>query len=85
MHPISWNVYSAHYENIELLLEAGGDVNADFDSMDGRGPITPLDLVKQLQIVEEGDQRFIKLESLLEKYGAKRYEEIQQSSGSHDL
>ena len=43
------------------------------------------DLVKQLQIVEEGDQRFIKLERLLEKYGAKRYEEIQQSSGSHDL
>jgi hypothetical protein len=81
MHPISWNTYGGHYENIKLLLAAGADVNADFDSMDGRGPITALDLVIQLKKVEEGDDRFVQLESLLHKYDALTYKEIQNGAG----
>lgn len=36
MTPLSWNVYGNHIENAQLLLEAGADVNLDFDYvMDG--------------------------------------------------
>jgi ankyrin repeat protein len=31
MTPLSWNVYGNHIENVQLLLQAGADVNLDFD------------------------------------------------------
>jgi ankyrin repeat protein len=33
MTPLSWNVYGNHVENVRLLLQAGADVNLDFDSV----------------------------------------------------
>ena len=79
MHPLSWNVYGGHYDNIELLLKAGADPNLDFDSM-GQPPtsVTSLDVVLQLQDVEKGDDRFTRLETLLRQYGGKTTEELFQ-------
>lgn len=36
MTPLSWNVYGNHIENVQLLLQAGANVNLDFDyTVDG--------------------------------------------------
>jgi hypothetical protein len=77
MHPLSWNVYGGHLENIRLLLEAGANVNMDFDSMGPDGaPTTVLDVLLQLQSNEQGDERFIQMEPLLRQHGAKTIEEL---------
>jgi hypothetical protein len=77
MHPLSWNVYGGHFENIDLLLNYGADVNLDFDGMTAsQAPVTALDVVLQLVQNEEGDERFVKLEALLRKHGGKTTEEL---------
>ena len=84
MHPLSWNVYGGHLENVRLLLENGADVNADFDSMgkkEERQPVTITDIALQLANVE-GDERFGKMVSLLKRYGGKTMREIQESEES---
>ena len=79
MHPLSWNVYAGHLENIQLLLEHGADVNMDFDSMtQPPTPVTVLDVLYDLQKAEQGDQRFVEMEALLKKNGAKTMKELQQ-------
>lgn len=79
MHPLSWNVYAGHLENIRLLLEHGADVNLDFDSMgQPPNPVTVLDVLYELQKAEQGDQRFTEMETLLKKNGAKTLTELQQ-------
>ena len=47
MHPLSWNIYGGHLENVRLLLENGADVNADFDSMDKNLPVTITDVARK--------------------------------------
>lgn len=81
MHPLSWNVYGGHLENVRLLLENGADVNADFDSMDKKQPVTITDIALQLANVE-GNEKFEKMVSLLKNYGGKTMREIQESSES---
>jgi hypothetical protein len=82
MHPLSWNVYGGHLENIKLLLEHGADVNLDFDSMGQTPkPVTVLDMLYDLQQAEEGDQRFMDMEALLKNHGAKTMKELRQESG----
>jgi hypothetical protein len=78
MHPLSWNVYGGHLENIRLLLQHGADVDLDFDSMVGSPPqpVTSFDVLLQLQQAEKGDERFLKIEELLKKYGARTMEEV---------
>jgi hypothetical protein len=72
MHPLSWNVYGGHLDNIQLLLEAGADVNLDFDSMKGDGMVvTSLDVLLELLKNERGDERFVAIERVLQTYGAK--------------
>ena len=80
MHPLSWNVYGGHLENIELLLKYGANVNLDFDGMGGTGAVTALDVTLQLQQNEQGDDRFTKMETLLRKFGAKTMEELKQTN-----
>ena len=47
MTPLSWNVYGNHIDNVRLLLQAGADVNLDFDYIiDGTlQKVTVLDLL----------------------------------------
>ena len=79
MHPLSWNVYGGHLENIKLLLEHGADVNLDFDSMgQPPSPVTVLDVLYELQKAEQGDQRFVDMEAVLKKHGAKTMKELHQ-------
>ena len=80
MHPLSWNVYGGHADNVELLLKYGATVNADFDSMDkSQGPVTAMDITLQLKSSgEDGeDERFVQIESILRKYGGKTIHEVQ--------
>jgi hypothetical protein len=70
MHPLSWNIYGGHHANIELLLTHGADVNLDFDAMGAaESSVTAMDVVLQLRVNEEGDDRFVKLEGLLREHG----------------
>ena len=81
MHPLSWNVYAGHIENIKLLLEYDADVNLDFDSMgQPPKPVTALDVLYDLQKAEKGDERFVHLEALLKKNGAKTMQELKQET-----
>ena len=82
MHPLSWNVYGGHTENVELLLKHGANVNADFDSMNNQGSVTAMDIALQLKTNEDGDERFVQMESILRKYGGKTIKEIQGESDS---
>mmetsp|Transcript_9468 Transcript_9468/g.15744 ORF Transcript_9468/g.15744 Transcript_9468/m.15744 type:complete len:187 (-) Transcript_9468:101-661(-) len=85
MHPLSWNVYGGHYENIEVLVGAGkADVNLDYDDSKGNA-ITSLDTVLQIlasddgKIGDEADpyfEKFYKIKELLLKNGAKQYKDL---------
>lgn len=66
-------------DNIQLLLEHRASVNADFDSMDNRGPVTSLDVAMQLVANEEGDERFQRIESLLRQHGGKTMKELNEA------
>jgi ankyrin repeat protein len=79
MHPLSWNVYGGHVDNIRLLLDYGASPNLDFDSMVDKQPTTVLDVVIQLTKNEQGDERFINIEQLLRQRGAKTINEIPQN------
>jgi ankyrin repeat protein len=81
MHPLSWNVYGGHIDNIRLLLEYGANVNLDFDSMKPTDytPTTVLDVVIELTKNEQGDERFVIIEKLLRAHGAKTITELQNN------
>ena len=81
MHPLSWNIYGNHHDNAKLLLEAGADVNADFDLLlNGEMEVvTVLDIVQRM---EEASGSFDKIEALLLKHGAKTMAEIKAGTGS---
>lgn len=86
MHPLSWNVYGGHLANIELLLEAGADINLDFDSMKAENtPVTALDVLLELLKNENGDERFVKMEKIFRKNGAKTMEEVLKSKEEGEL
>ena len=79
MHPLSWNVYGGHLMNIKLLLDHGADVNLDFDSMKGDGmAVTSLDVLLELVQNEKGDDRFVKIEGVFQKYGAKTMNQLRK-------
>jgi len=83
MHPLSWNVYGGHLVNIQLLLENGADINLDFDSMDSKSDtpiVTSLDVLLELIQNESGDERFLEIEKVFTKYGAKTMEQIKNES-----
>lgn len=83
MHPLSWNVYGGHVDNIRLLLEHGANANLDFDSMgQPPKPVTALDVLLELQKAEQGDERFLKMEELLKTYGAKTMQELNAEKGA---
>jgi ankyrin repeat protein len=79
MHPLSWNVYGGHVDNVQVLLENGASTNLDFDSMDNRGPVTSLDVAVQLVENEERDERFEKIVSLLRQHGGKTMKELKEA------
>lgn len=86
MHPLSWNVYGGHLANIEILLEAGADINLDFDSMKADDkPVTALDVLLELLKNEPGDDRFVKMEKLFRENGAKTMEEVLKSKAEGEL
>lgn len=81
MHPLSWNVYGGHFENVKLLLENGAEVNADVDSGDG-SIITVLDA--NLKFLDPSGEptpytvRSEKIQKLLLKHGAKTFADLQK-------
>ena len=85
MHPLSWNVYGNHYDNAKLLLEAGADVNADFDLVLGGEEnlevVTVLDIVQRM---EENSGSFEKIEALLLEHGAKTMADLKAEKAKKD-
>ena len=87
MHPLSWNTFYGRYDIVELLLEHGADVEADFDlggSVDERTgeleKVTVLDVVEKIlstEVDEEQKMRFVKTRNVLMKYGAVRYATVE--------
>merc|ERR1719356_148986 len=69
MHPLSWSTYYGRHEIVELLIQHGADVNADFDSGqkekdESPSKTTVLDVVESILIGLDDDEkekeRFIK-------------------------
>jgi ankyrin repeat protein len=85
MHPLSWNIYGGHVDNVKMLLEHGANVNLDIDSMNNIGKVTVLDIVQLLIVNEDGDDRFRKLEAVLQTYDAKTFAELENSSDGEEL
>mmetsp|Transcript_11730 Transcript_11730/g.16816 ORF Transcript_11730/g.16816 Transcript_11730/m.16816 type:complete len:92 (-) Transcript_11730:51-326(-) len=88
MHPLSWNTFYGRYDIIELLLEHGADVEADFDLggsvVDERTgqleKVTVLDVVEKIlstEVDEEQRMRFVKTRNVLMRYGAVRYATVE--------
>lgn len=87
MTPLSWNVFGGHVENARVLLEAGADVNMDFDRMtkEGKEAVTVLDILYSYintmvgeEDMEENPHHKIHFEmrNLVLQYGAKRYNDL---------
>lgn len=57
MHPLSWHVYAGNHDVVELLLDAGGSINDDFDLYPPGAPVqtivTALDIAEKLSGVED--------------------------------
>mmetsp|Transcript_19182 Transcript_19182/g.54456 ORF Transcript_19182/g.54456 Transcript_19182/m.54456 type:complete len:214 (+) Transcript_19182:130-771(+) len=86
MHPLSWNVYGGHIDNIRLLLKHGADANLDFDAMGNNGKVTAMDIALQLVQNEQNDERFVDIVALLKEYDAKTFDELESArSGSAEL
>mmetsp|Transcript_25866 Transcript_25866/g.42702 ORF Transcript_25866/g.42702 Transcript_25866/m.42702 type:complete len:216 (+) Transcript_25866:182-829(+) len=88
MHPLSWNTFYGRYEILELLLEYGADVEADFDlggsvkdeKTGELEKVTVLDVVEKIlssEVDEEQRMRFAKTRNVLMKYGAVRYAAVE--------
>lgn len=93
MTPLSWNVYGKHLPNIKLLLEAGADVNLDFDYIDNgkKVVVTVLDLLYIVESFPDGDAKsdetdnhmdrtHFEVRDMLLQYGAKRYQDTLTNS-----
>eukprot|EP00978_Attheya_sp_CCMP212_P041209 scaffold233258_cov55-Attheya_sp.AAC.2 len=84
MHPLSWNVYGGHYKSAILLLDAGADIDADFDkSMEEDIKLTVLDVAEEIasQQTDQTEQNsFVQTSKLLKARGAKKYSELQYGS-----
>mmetsp|Transcript_19979 Transcript_19979/g.20295 ORF Transcript_19979/g.20295 Transcript_19979/m.20295 type:complete len:82 (-) Transcript_19979:405-650(-) len=78
MHPLSWNVYGGHFENVVLLLEAGAEINADFDYIVGadaeKKKVTVLDIAEQ--VVDDGRDGFQQTYELLVSKGGKKWVDL---------
>ena len=91
MHPLSWNVYHGHVENVRLLLTMGkADVNLDFDHMSKSGvAVTVLDVIEEiLANTEESHsniERYRELRALLLAHGAKRFEDLAMGTTNSEL
>eukprot|EP00592_Proboscia_alata_P003169 CAMPEP_0194374882 /NCGR_PEP_ID=MMETSP0174-20130528/23354_1 /TAXON_ID=216777 /ORGANISM="Proboscia alata, Strain PI-D3" /LENGTH=176 /DNA_ID=CAMNT_0039154747 /DNA_START=150 /DNA_END=680 /DNA_ORIENTATION=- len=78
MHPLSWNVYGGHFENVVLLLEGGAEINADFDYIVGADAetkkVTVLDIAEQ--VVDDGRDGFQQTYELLVSKGGKKWVDL---------
>lgn len=57
MTPLSWHTYAGNYDIVELLLDAGANINEDFDLHPPSAPVqtivTALDIAEKLSGVED--------------------------------
>jgi hypothetical protein len=87
MHPLSWSAFYGRHEIIELLLEYGADIEADFDLGGSKNEktgeftkVTVLDVVEKILASEVDDEqrmRFAMTRNVLMKHGAVRYAMIE--------
>ena len=81
MHPLSWNIFHGHVTNVQLLLQAGANVNLDFDHMITQQPVTVLDVLDEIihNTKQQGqvvDDKYWQLKQILLEAGAKPYAEL---------
>lgn len=87
MHPLSWNTFYGRHDIIELLLQYGADIEADFDlggSVNEKTgeltKVTVLDVVEKIlanEVDDEQRMRFALTRNVLMKHGAVRYATIE--------
>lgn len=87
MHPLSWNTFYGRHDIIELLLQYGADIEADFDlggSINEKTgeltKVTVLDVVEKIlanEVDDEQRMRFALTRNVLMKHGAVRYATIE--------
>ena len=57
MHPLSWHVFAGNHDIVKLLLDAGANINDDFDLHPPSAPVqtivTALDIAEKLSGVED--------------------------------
>ena len=78
MHPLSWNVYGGHMQNVKLLLEGGANVNLDFDYLiDGKfQKVTVLDVLLDTILGDDpshAPEQYQQIHRFLLSHGARRY------------
>jgi ankyrin repeat protein len=89
MTPLAFHVYGGHIPTIQLLLQAGANVNQDMDHMldpKERRKATVMDLLLDVVLIESDSQddeqvdpdqkKYLEIKKLLEQYGAKRYRDL---------
>lgn len=79
MTPLSWHAYGGNYEIVELLLNNGAEVNANFDfSVDSPVKLTATDIA--MNISKEGESNhFTKTLDLLVSKGGKKFMELESN------
>lgn len=83
MHPLSWNTFYGRHDIIELLLQYGADIEADFDLGGSAGELTKvtvLDVVEKIlanEVDDEQKMKFAITRNVLMKHGAVRYAVIE--------
>jgi len=91
MTPLSWNVYGGHVDTAKALLEAGANVNLDFDNMmKPDETVTVLDILYDVILSVGRDEKtdpddphygkYLKMKELLLENGAKRWKDVLAST-----
>ena len=84
MMPLSWHTWGGNVDIIRLLLDAGADINADFDfSFESKAKVTATDVAAQFVASQDPNgekDNFVETYELLTQHGGKKYEELYPDS-----
>lgn len=84
MMPLSWHAWGGNVDIITLLLDAGAEINADFDfSLESGAKVTATDIAAQFIASRDPNgerDSFVDTYELLTQRGGKKYEELYPDS-----